>query len=758
MQLQILMHNTIFHYHIPFLHIHHISVEAVDAADERLEQVYKKANEMYEAGKLSEAYHHLLVYFMLDQEAHLRNTQMRTILYQSYGRALDYCGILIPHEALQKASPLSRELQAGYIDVTNRVERASNSLAYSLLNRINDDLRDMEAQNPTLAQRRAEGIKDREELVGAINELAKAGRVNLDNEYVQALMDKTDELLEDAHATIADLQSIISNLKNTQKLITFSELDVLSMIHQLTDAYNTTLIAQHILMPAVKANVLTLMAIENDPKHDEYAQKLNALREKLDSVVRLTEKGMYIQIDSQETDKPIELYLRFGKKNDEHSLRGLHELLQGTEQMQVNFKSAAARGGLRLGRSCGIAAETTLKGRTETRMFDTKSGIITRQASADGIQIVGSIQAGPMTCTANLGTLDREAMQQLLAYNGQVIGSKGKIKQDEDRKEAIKEAGHKAYEKGLEVGEKFIKGEELPKFVPADIIGNLISVQGTIAYTSRAREKQMPVIDLKLKLSDLWDKNLAAVLKTIPDHGGYIADLFKKDEINSVARIAQGVVNFKHANLSDLTQTIQSELEKLGHIDPCVVFEEVMRIVEHDEMVQYQLRGHPLLPEHLREGWDKFVTDAYNAKAVIAQAMQTDPENTVLTQQKYDMAALINNIGTAIDMVEETWGRDAQEVLGYLYGGWGSDGIDIAPILEVARDNLHSEVLGEVLEKLEQFRDRVDDPFAYPNQEEIKALFEKTPILSNTNNQNLEAENGLLDTQDQDEELVQGIA
>ena len=88
-------------------------VEAVDAADERLEQVYKKANEMYEAGKLSEAYHHLLVYFMLDQEAHLRNTQMRTILYQSYGRALDYCGVLDPQETLQKISRLGRELEAG---------------------------------------------------------------------------------------------------------------------------------------------------------------------------------------------------------------------------------------------------------------------------------------------------------------------------------------------------------------------------------------------------------------------------------------------------------------------------------------------------------------------------------------------------------------------------------------------------------------------------------------------------------------------
>ncbi|MBQ8626733.1 MAG: hypothetical protein IJ419_11290 [Agathobacter sp.] len=700
-------------------------IEAVDAADERLEQVYKKANEMYEAGKLSEAYHHLLVYFMLDQEAHLRNTQMRTILYQSYGRALDYCGILTPHEALQKASPLSRELQAGYIDVTNRVERASNSLAYSLLNRINDDLRDIEAQNPTLAQRRAEGIKDREELVGAINELAKAGRVNLDNEYVQALMDKTDDLLEDAHATITTMQSIISDLKNTQKLITLSELDVLSMMHQLTDAYNTTLIAQHILMPAVKANVLTLMAIENDPKHDEYAQKLNELREKLDSVVRLTEKGMYVQIDSQETDKPIELYLRFGKKNDEHSLQGLEELMQGTQQIKLDHNSAGMRGRLKIGRKYGITAETTFKGRTETRMFDTKSGIITRQASAKGVQSLLTLEAGPMLISVKGGALDREAMQKILAYNGQVVDSKGKMKQDEDRKEAIKEAGHKAYEKGLEEGEKFLKGEELSKFVPADIVGNLIGVQGTIAYTSRAREKQMPVIDLKLKLSDLWSESPTAWLKPIPENVGHIVDLFKKDEINPVARIAQSVVNLEHANLSDLTKTIQSELDKLGHIDPCVIFEEVMHIVERDEMAQYQLRGHHLLPEHLHEGWNKFVTDAYNAKAAIAQAMQADPENTVLTQQNYDMAALINNIGTAIDMVEETWGRDAQEVLGYLYGGWGSDGIDIAPILEVARDNLHSEVLGEVLEKLEQFRDRVDDPFAYPNQEEIKALFEE---------------------------------
>ena len=194
-----------------------------------------------------------------------------------------------------------------------------------------------------------------------------------------------------------------------------------------------------------------------------------------------------------------------------------------------------------------------------------------------------------------------------------------------------------------------------------------------------------------------------------------------------------------------MTKTIQSELDKLGRIDPCVILEEVMRIAERDEMAQYQLRGHHLLPEHLHEGWDKFVADAYNAKAAISQAMQADPENTVLIQQSYDMAALTNNIGTAIDMVEETLGKDAQEILGYLYGGWGSDGIDIAPILEVARDNLHSEVLGEVLEKLEQFRDRVDDPLAYPNPEELKALFEEGQ--GQGQGQDLD-----------DQEVVQGIA
>ena len=71
--------------------------------------------------------------------------------------------------------------------------------------------------------------------------------------------------------------------------------------------------------------------------------------------------------------------------------------------------------------------------------------------------------------------------------------------------------------------------------------------------------------------------------------------------------------------------------------------------------------------------------------------------------------------------------------------------IDIVPILEVARDNLHSEVLGEVLETLEQFRDRVDDPFAYPNPEELKALFEEGQ--GQGQGQDLD-----------DQEVVQGIA
>ena len=54
-------------------------ITSVDAADERLEQLYTKAKGFYESGKHLEAYNTLLVYFMLDQEAHLRDSQMHMI-------------------------------------------------------------------------------------------------------------------------------------------------------------------------------------------------------------------------------------------------------------------------------------------------------------------------------------------------------------------------------------------------------------------------------------------------------------------------------------------------------------------------------------------------------------------------------------------------------------------------------------------------------------------------------------------------------
>lgn len=667
----------------------HQYVEAVDASDEKLADVYRTANAFYSAGKLSEAYHTLLVYFMLDQETHLRDIQMHAALTQMYGRAINYCKMSSDPDNRFEESKLARELGAAYLDVSNRVSRISNSEAHDLLNRIDADLRVIEARNPHIAKQREEGIKERKEMVGAINELAKAGKLDIANDYIHALMEKAEALVEDTYTNLITLQDVIAELQDSKNLIALTELDVVSLAHQLTEAYNTSLITQHMLLPALKADTFILGQLE-DPKYDQYSLRIAGLKQRLDDVCKLTEKGLIVEINTPE-EKRFQLTLRVGQKNVSSSAIYLHELLQGTEQLEKTDKKAAFT--FKVNAWDYINLGTAINERSTVTRYNTKNGMSQIARDREGGYIELGAHAGAIGLEAKITGVDLHRDELKLPYHAQTISKSGKLEGKEVLKDALKQGAEFVIDEAF----KAIQGEE-PTQIDMKKANTIFKIESGLTLTDREREAATKILGFDAKFTELTPPEVIKKL-FIENVKTVVEACAERPEIDPMQRIIQSVVNFEHAQLEDLMETIRPELQKLDHISPWVVLSEISHIVDLDEISQYQLRGRDLMQPQWHDAWSQFVED--NHQDIYAR----------------------HTIAMALDIAEDTQGQTTQEIMAYLHDGWGSDGIDVASALELARDNLHIANLAEALEKLEQFRADIGDPCAYPKGEEIQALF-----------------------------------